>query len=232
MKSYEILADFYDKLVIDQDYVDELVLFIKKYSHDLDILEMACGTGAITRSLFERGFKVTAFDLSKDMILKAKEKLPTDIEIFEADMREFRLDKTYSTIVCMNDSINYLNDLNEVKSVLKRVYDHLNSNGVFIFDMHHILRLDKFQEEYIEEGIIDDLAYQWTIISDENKLLHTLTFYFDDKTLNEYHIQNIFAKDDIVKILDNTGFVVRVFTDFDQPEEHEGEKWYLIAQKR
>ena len=71
---------FCDKTKYDLEaYIDIAYSFNKK---DVNILELACGTGRITLPLLERGFKVTAIDLSESMlnILKLQaQKLPRRI---------------------------------------------------------------------------------------------------------------------------------------------------------
>jgi SAM-dependent methyltransferase len=233
MKSYEILADYYDKLIIDAQGIADIVHFFTTHHYANDVLEIACGTGAITKALIEKGYKVSGFDLSMTMIDKAKAKInETEGELFVDDMRFFNLNERFNNIICFNDSLNYLSDINELDTVFKRVYDHLESNGVFMFDVHSEQRRLDLQDEYIEEGYLDSTPYQWVIESEDDKIYHTLTFYINNTPVSEYHMQTVFTKDKIKELLLKNGFEYTVYTDYDKPEDAKGDKWFFVAKRR
>ncbi len=233
MNSYDVLAAFYDELIIEPSSIDEWVLFTQKHTIGSEILEVACGSGIITEKLIKAGFHVEGFDLSKVMIDKAKTKLKDlNVKLFVDDMRTFNLKKTYHTIVCFNDSINYLSDSVELKQLFDSIAKHLEKGGVFLFDIHTIERLQEFANEFIEEGYINDTAYQWSIISEDDKILHNLVFYIDNKPIIEQHIQTVFAKQDVKNMLNTCGFEVKVYTDFDKDETEKGDKWFFVAVRR
>ena len=91
MKSYDLLAKYYDKLTIDQSGIRAWCDFTKKYACGNSLLEAACGSGAITLALIRSGFKVSGFDLSPAMLAVANEKLEgLDVELSLGDMRDFK----------------------------------------------------------------------------------------------------------------------------------------------
>lgn len=233
MNSYDVLAAFYDELIIEPSSIDEWIIFTKKHAFGSDMLEIACGSGIITEKLISAGYHVEGFDLSAVMIDKAKTKLKDlNVNLFVEDMRIFNLKKTYQTIVCFNDSVNYLSDSIELKQLFANVAKHLEKGGVFLFDIHTSERLQEFTNEFIEEGYIDDTPYQWSIISEDDKILHNLVFYINNKPCIEQHIQTVFAKEDVKKMLETCGFDVNVYTDFDKNEEEKGDKWFFVAVRR
>lgn len=79
---YTGMAALYDTLMQDVDYdrwTDSLVRLIERYGdvvHDdrIRIIDCACGTGAITVRLAERGMELTGLDCSEDMLRFASEK--------------------------------------------------------------------------------------------------------------------------------------------------------------
>lgn len=233
MKSYEILADYYDKLIIDAQGIADIVRFFTTHHYANDVLEIASGTGAITEALLKKGYEVIGFDLSSSMIEKAKVKINEfDSKLFVADMRTFTIDKHFNNIICFNDSLNYLSDISELDNVFKRVYDHLELNGVFMFDVHSEQRLLDLRNEYIEEGYLDSTPYQWVIDSEDDKIYHTLTFYIDNTPISEYHTQTVFTKEKIKDLLMKNGFEYAIYTDYDKPEDAEGDKWFFVAKRR
>ena len=233
MKSYDLLAKYYDKLTIDQSGIQAWCDFTKKYACGDSLLEAACGSGAITLALIRSGFKVSGFDLSPAMLAVASEKLAgLDVELSLGDMRDFKYACKFDTIVCYNDSINYLENEADLKQLFTCVCAQLTEHGRFLFDIHTTERLEEFKDEFIEEGYIDDTPYQWSIISDENHIYHAITFYLDKIPYTEQHLQTVFSKESVKSLLDQAGFDYQVFTDFTQPEDTKGEKWFFIAQRR
>jgi len=94
MSCYEF-AEIYDNLMEDIEY-GKWANFIKKnIGQNKTILEAACGTGSITKLLAEDNYKITAFDLSQEMLVKAYEKLRkyTNVEILNMNMKNINCQK-------------------------------------------------------------------------------------------------------------------------------------------
>ena len=78
MASYEALAGCYDALTQDVDYARRAD-FIEKLMRRSRIpvhtvLDLACGTGSMTRLLSQRGYELIGADSSEDMLSAAREK--------------------------------------------------------------------------------------------------------------------------------------------------------------
>ncbi len=68
MKSYDILADYYDELILLEEGIDDWVQFTMDHNAGKKVLELACGSGVITRRLKDKGFLIKASDLSERML--------------------------------------------------------------------------------------------------------------------------------------------------------------------
>ena len=72
MNAYGALAASYDRLTNDVDYegwVDFAQEILKREGlSPKTVADLACGTGSATHILAERGYRVTAVDLSEDML--------------------------------------------------------------------------------------------------------------------------------------------------------------------
>ncbi len=229
---YHDLADYYDALVKDEEAtlkwadLTQNVLGTKRTS----ILELACGSAEISCELARRGYSLLATDLSEDMLKKAKDKMNCDLLRFKPmNMIDFHLEEQFDAVLCFCDSINYLSSLEEVKSMFHSVRKHLKQGGILIFDMHTPERLQEFNEEYIEEGLIDDVPYQWTIVSDDQQIHHHFAFWKDGQVMQEFHVQHVFELKDVLNLLHEEGFATEVFVDFDLPLETKGEKYFVIG---
>lgn len=78
MNSYGFLAGCYDEFTTDVDYA-AWAEYIQRHFERADlpgstVLDLACGTGSLTRELSLRGYEMIGVDLSPDMLAQAAEK--------------------------------------------------------------------------------------------------------------------------------------------------------------
>lgn len=218
VKEYEYLAKYYDYLLGDEEAFNFWLEYINAKDYHT-VLELASGSGVLAGILKKQGKEVTASDISKEMKEIATNNF--DGEYLILNMIDFDLHKKYDLILCVCDSINYLYD-EELEQMFKSVYKHLNDGGRFIFDMHNPKRLKEFDEEYIEEGQIDEnVYYQWTINSDtfDRTVNEHFTFYTPEGMIQEQHTQNVFEVDDVKNKLENVGLESEVVMDFIEDEK-------------
>jgi magnesium-protoporphyrin O-methyltransferase len=76
--------------------------------HGVKILDAGCGTGALAVAAAERGAKVTAIDLSPQLVNVARERLPKhlDVTFLSGDMLDPSLGK-FDYVVAMDSIIHY-----------------------------------------------------------------------------------------------------------------------------
>lgn len=218
VKEYEYLAKYYDYLLGDEEAFNFWLEYINAKDYHT-VLELASGSGVLAGILKKQGKEVTASDISKEMKEVATNNF--DGEYLILNMIDFDLHKKYDLILCVCDSINYLYE-EELEQMFKSVYKHLNDGGRFIFDMHNPKRLKEFDEEYIEEGQIDEnVYYQWTINSDtfDRTVNEHFTFYTPEGMIQEQHTQNVFEVDDVKNKLENVGLESEVVMDFIKDEK-------------
>ena len=144
MSSYSFLAGCYDGLTYDVDYAawaDYIEAhFSKAPLPGRTVLDLACGTGSLTRELALRGYEMIGADQSPEMLAQAAEKnrgIPPVEPIFLCQPME-RLD-LYGTIdacVCCLDSVNYVTDPKKLARAFQRVHLFLMPGGLFLFDIN------------------------------------------------------------------------------------------------
>ena len=98
----------------------------KPSAHSL--LDVACGTGGHLRH-FADCYEVVGLDLDPAMLAVAGEALP-DVPLVHADMRSFRLDRSFDAIVCLFSSVGYLPTPGELDRAVERMSRHLAPGGV------------------------------------------------------------------------------------------------------
>ena len=78
MDAYQALAVSYDRLTNDVDYgatVDFYYEILKREGlNPRTAVDLACGTGSVTKLLAQRGLSVIGVDLSEDMLTQALQK--------------------------------------------------------------------------------------------------------------------------------------------------------------
>lgn len=87
MPSYDSFARFYDGLMEDAEYgrrCEYILELAKRLHHKMGrTLDLACGTGSLTRELKKRGVDVFGVDASVDMLTEAMQKsVEEELDIF------------------------------------------------------------------------------------------------------------------------------------------------------
>ena len=146
MASYDAIGKFYDDIMGDQkESAKQIHKLIKKFHPaDQSVLELGCGTGSYLQHL-SRHYNTAGLDQSSVMLSIAREKLPK-AELYQTGMLEFKFNKRFDVIICMNDTFNHFIKVLDIKKLLLKVYEHLAENGVFIFDINTEHKLNTLSE--------------------------------------------------------------------------------------
>ena len=167
MNAYGALAASYDRLTNDVDYeawVDFAHAILEKEGlAPRTVADLACGTGSATRILAERGYQVTAVDLSEDMLTEAMDKccdlerLPTFVH---QNLAQLRLPRAVDLAVCFLDSLDYILDPDDCAAAIRQTYRALNPGGIFIFDVNTPEKLRAMDGQvFLDED--DDVYCVW-----------------------------------------------------------------------
>ena len=219
MDSYGEFALLYDDLMDDFDYVSwsryiQDILTRKGFG-EVSILEMACGTGNLTKELLNLGYKVDAFDLSHEMLAIANNKLANykNKRLFKMDMKEFKLDRKYDAVISACDSINYILDEESLKNTFTNVFNHLEDGGIFIFDINSEYKLREILGNNIFIEDREDVFYTWeNQFQDETGICEFFLTFFqwtkgnDYRRFDEHHRERAYKVETVKRILGEVGF--------------------------
>lgn len=215
---YKNFAYYYDSLMDDFDYASwsgYIAQILKSHGVEYtDLLDMACGTGSMAVEMAKKGYAVTAFDLSDDMLSVARYKSDencTSIRFIHQDMNDIKINDSFGIVTCLCDSMNYITDENSIRRLFKWVYAHLKPNGVFIFDMNSPYKLRTIIGNNTFTRNDDDIAYIWDNYLDDDGIVEFyLSFFVRQGELyrrfDEVHREKIYEIPQITEYLRKAGF--------------------------
>ena len=246
-QSFGPVTPFYDHLMSGVPYrfwMDYLEKVWKKHGQaPKTVLDLACGTGTVSRKLADRGYLPTGVDLSAGMLDVARQRaaeasLP--ILFIEQDAADLDLgDARFDAVICFFDSLNYILDAERLQSALARVYKHLVPGGSFFFDVN--------TEYALAEGMFDQsctrknepLHYRWRSRYDPETRLCTIRMAFshDDGSgartkFTEVHQQRGYTKDELTRWLRDAGFTGITLYDaysLDPPKKRSDRLFYFAV---
>lgn len=143
-------SDFYLKLYSHRDYEEaqacvDLILRatgLHSRTDDSDdsheALDLAAGPGRHAIVLAERGFQVTAVDLSPTLLGVAERgarEAGVDIRFLRSDMREISFRDEFDLVLQLFTSFGYFEDRSEDALVLKRVREAIKGAGFYALDL-------------------------------------------------------------------------------------------------
>ena len=142
---YSVLAPFYDSLnggTFDYDgYADAVEKLLDKNGIPKGslLLDLACGTGAMTLRLLKKGYDVIGVDLSPEMLGVCRENCENEgfsPLLLCQDMCSLDLYGTVEAAVCCLDSVNYLTGDGELDILFSKLKNFISPGGLFIFDIN------------------------------------------------------------------------------------------------
>lgn len=220
MDCYKEFAHIYDELInndIDYEKWSDVILSI---SDELAVdrknyLDLGCGTGNITEKIAPKFANAWAVDLSYDMLTEAENKLRgkgLKVKFLCQDITELNLNKKFNLITCCLDSTNYILDKNDLKKYFYSVFNHLEENGVFIFDINSYYKLTNILGNNVYNYDDEKVTYIWENFLQDEIVDMYLTFFVKENELyrrfDEHHSERAYSCEEIEKFLEETGFQV------------------------
>jgi SAM-dependent methyltransferase len=139
-RAYAVLAPVYDLLTADYAHGPWLSALERvAVRHGLAgrrLLDVGCGTGKSFLPMLERGYEVTACDISPEMVAEADRKAGGRAELHVADMRRLPVLGEFDLITCLDDAINHLLDPEELADAFEGLHANLAPGGLLVFDVN------------------------------------------------------------------------------------------------
>jgi SAM-dependent methyltransferase len=155
-QAYAVLAPAYDLLTARYAYGPWLDAIERPaLRHGLAgrrVLDVGCGTGKSFMPLLERGFEVTGCDIAPAMVAEARRNADGRADVVVADMRRLPVLGEFDLIVCLNDGINHLLDLDEVADAFAGFHANLVPGGLLVFDVTTLAAHREVSDVVVEDG--------------------------------------------------------------------------------
>ena len=177
---------------------------INKYNKGAkSVLELGVGNGNVLKN-FPKKYVLSGLDVEPKYVSLARKKIPR-ANLISSSMHNFKFDKNFDVIFSIFDSINFLDNFNQWKQTFKTVHNHLEDDGILVFDMYTPLMLEKAKSWSIFSK--EKFGFMWDkAIVKGNKLIwnfHIFEKIKNDKyELNEYKFsERIFSVGSVEKEL-------------------------------
>jgi SAM-dependent methyltransferase len=132
------------------------------------ILDLACGAGRHSIELARRGYRVTGYDLSQELLRKARaaaRAVKARVDFVRGDMRELAYHAEFDAAINMFSSFGYFDSVGEDRKVMEGVARALKARGKFLMD------------RFNRESLAYELPLQgWRVGKDGSVVLQEDTF--------------------------------------------------------
>ena len=245
MDAYHALAASYDRLTNDVDYEATVTFYYEILRREgvrpRTCVDLACGTGSVTRILAQKGLDVIGVDMSEEMLTVAMDKV-MDMEqpprfVCQA-LQELFLPRGVDMAVCALDSLDYITDPDDCRAAIARVYKVLNPGGIFIFDVNTPEKLRAMDGQvFLDED--DDVYCIWRGEFDEETNICSYGMDLFQRSGNvwhrsfEEHREYAYSAGQLTGYLRAAGFThIEIYADrrFEAPSEGE-QRIYMKARK-
>ncbi len=245
--SYSSFASVYDELTFNVDYEKraEYIMSILKDNGIEDglLLDLACGTGSLSVEFAKKGFDVIATDSSADMLMEAQNKAFSEgvnIMFLCQKMQETDLYGTVKAIVCSLDSINHLENIDEVRKTFSVLKNFIDDGGIMVFDVNTLYKhrevLGNNTFIYDEKNVY--CVWQNRLLQDNKTVGINLDFFVKNgnsyERFNENFKETAFSDGEITSAAENAGFkVIKRYSDLScsRPEENTERVYYVIRRE-
>ena len=246
--SFTNVAAYYDSLMAGVPYGQWLRYLERLWKlHHLQpksVLDLACGTGTVSRLMAAHGYGMTGVDISQAMIEVARERAVQehlDIAFLCQDASELHIpEHKFDSVICLFDSLNYILDADRIRSVFYKVLCHLNPGGSFVFDVNteYALAEGMFNQSCTRRD--EALHYRWRSRYDKHTQICTVNMRFTHTSdtaevvsFGEVHQQRAYYKEDLAQWLMQSGFTdIEVYDAYSFSKPHKrSDRLFFFARK-
>ena len=188
----------------------ELILENTDIPRDGKVLDLACGPGRHSILFAQKGYKVSAVDLSKNLLkvaLDSAVKSNVKVNFIEADLRNLCIKPKFDLVVNLFTSFGYFEDDKENFKLFGRAFYFLNDNGYFV--------LDFFNKDYLQKNIVaksEGYIDRSRIIQERKiegeRVIKKITILNNGNEKHFMESVRMYSKDELITEIEKRGFKV------------------------
>lgn len=220
----------------DANKLVELILNSVNLSNNSKVLDLACGTGRHSILFAQKGFKVTAVDLSENLLKVARQdakEAKVNINFVQSDIRNFCISSKFDLVVNLFTSFGYFENDEQNFILFDIVKNSLVENGYFV--------LDYFNENFVRKNLVSKSQeiYKDEKITQEreiagNRVVKKIKIEKDGKEKNFMENVRMYSRKEIEKEIDKRDMKIKYLFGSSSGEafdiEH-SKRIIIIAQK-
>ena len=151
MKDIYLNPNLYDALHNDIGTDENVIKYYAKKCNG-PVLEIACGTGRLSKYIIDLGLPYTGIDNSKPFLNISVQKFGKNGTFLYDDMQDFKLAKKFDFIfIGFNSFLHNLTD-KDALNCLRCVREHLASDGIFLLSIFLPDPEFLYRDEYLYEA--------------------------------------------------------------------------------
>jgi len=196
--------------VTEAEKLVELIINKLNLQPGCKVLDMACGSGRHAIIFAQKGFDVTAVDLSKNLITAAeKNAAQSDVKInfVLSDILDFNSPTKFQVALNLFTSIGYFEDDEDNFQVIIRANELLDVGGFFV--------LDYFNKNYLVDNLIPTSVYSdngsritQNRFIEGNRIRKNITFEYKGSVEEFYESVRLYSYEEIKSYLSRAGFKI------------------------
>ena len=201
-----------------------------------DVLDLGCGPGRHAVPLARRGFRVTAVDLSRFHLARARARAAAarvSIEFVESDMRAFVRPDAFDLALSVFTSFGYFEDQQDDLCVLQNVHRSLRGGGVLVMDLASKERLARVLHPTVSQRTADGalLVQRHEVVEDWTRVRNEWTIVRDGRARTFEFLLRIYSGQELKALLGAAGFsAVTLYGGLDgRPYGLEAERLVAVA---
>jgi SAM-dependent methyltransferase len=196
----------------------------------LPVLELGCGTGHVSLSFLEKGFRVTAVDPSENMLALARESATRFIDSGQANFVRSELDRAevaegFGLCLAVHDDFNHFGSVEALASCFGLARKAVTEEGLFLFDLHTRHGLQRLNNVIIEDNPQAMAAIRGIYDGERERLLVKFTGFLRAEDgrydrFDELLVSHAFSLEQVGRALRDSGwgeFHFAKYTDLGKP---------------
>lgn len=237
MKNYSVLAKYYDRFShndCDYESWSQYLFAVALSCNAKSVVDLACGTGKMTKLLAKGGFSLLGVDSSAEMLQEASSNCRKATFVLQ-DMRKLSLTRKANMITIVNDGVNYLSQ-QELPQFFATVFNNLTDGGAFVFDVSSPYKLKNVLGNETFFYDCDEATLLWTNKFLGEKVQIDLSLFEKVGQLynrqDERHVQYVHTQEQVSVALQSAGFVLKqVSAEYGKPLQEDSLRITYYAKK-